>query len=81
MDANKELSEKKILIGRGCQIDPSVTFRDWAVVGAKSVIGQGVEIERSVLWEGAVVKESVRVVDSVVSSSEAVKYDLIGDVL
>jgi mannose-1-phosphate guanylyltransferase len=81
MDANRELSEKKILLGQGCQIDHSVRFKDWAVVGANSVIAQGVEIERSVLWEGAVVKERVRVVDSVVSSSEAVKYDLTGDVL
>jgi mannose-1-phosphate guanylyltransferase len=81
MGANRELSEKKILIGPGCQIDPSARFKDWAVVGANSVIGQHAEIERSVLWEGASVKEGVRVVDSVVSSSKAVEYDLTGDVL
>jgi mannose-1-phosphate guanylyltransferase len=81
MSANWELSEKKILIGPGCQIDPSARFKDWAVVGANSVIGQHAEIERSVLWERAAVKEGVRVVDSVVSSSKAVEYDLTGDVL
>lgn len=81
MDANRELSEKKILIGPGCQIDPSARFKDWAVVGAHSIIGQHVEIARSVLWEGAAVKERVRVVNSVVTSSKAVEYDLIREVL
>jgi mannose-1-phosphate guanylyltransferase len=81
MDANRELSEKKILIGPGCQIDPSVSFKNWAVVGENSVIGQHVEIERSVLWERVAVKEGIRVVNSVVTSSKAVEYDLIGEVL
>jgi NDP-sugar pyrophosphorylase family protein len=81
MDANRELSEKEILIGPGCRIDPSVIFKDWAVVGENSVLGQNVEIARSVLWEGVTVKERVRVVNSVVSSSRAVEYDLIGEVL
>jgi mannose-1-phosphate guanylyltransferase len=81
MDANRELSEKKVLIGPGCQIDPSATFKDWAVVGTNSVIGQHVEITRSVLWEGAAVQEDVRITDSVVTSSRAVEYDLTGDVL
>jgi mannose-1-phosphate guanylyltransferase len=80
-DANRELSEKEFLLGSGCQIDPSAIFKDWAVVGENCVIGQRVEIARSVLWEGATVKDGVRVVDSVVTSSKAVEYDLTGEIL
>jgi mannose-1-phosphate guanylyltransferase len=81
MAANRELSGKRILIGPGCQIDPSARFKDWAVLGANSTVGRHAEIAKSVLWEGAGVKEGVRVVDSVVTSSKAAEHDLTGDIL
>jgi mannose-1-phosphate guanylyltransferase len=81
MDANRELSDKAILLGPGCRIDPSVTFKDWAVVGENSVIGPHVEIARSVLWESAAVQEGVRIIDSIVTSSKPVQSDLIGEIL
>jgi NDP-sugar pyrophosphorylase family protein len=70
VDANRELSKKEILIAPGCEIDPSVVFKDWAVVGEKSVIRRHAEIARSILWEGATVREGSMIADSIVTSRQ-----------
>jgi ADP-glucose pyrophosphorylase len=42
---------------------------------------KGVEITRSVLWEGVMVKKGVKVIDSIITSSREVKFDQMGKVV
>jgi mannose-1-phosphate guanylyltransferase len=80
--ANKEvLKENTILSGPGCRIHESARLRDWAVIGNDTSLEEGVEIRRSVLWEGVRVKKGLRVIDSIVTSSKEVREDLVGQVL
>ena len=76
IEANRELAGKRFVIGPGCEIDPSVKFEDWAVVGEKSVLEKGAEIRASILWEGAKVRKDVKIVNSVVTGSREVTSDL-----
>jgi mannose-1-phosphate guanylyltransferase len=71
--ANRELAVESLSIGPGAEIDPSVKFRDWAVIGKDCHLERGVEIRRSILWEGVTVKERVKITDSVVTSGCVVK--------
>ncbi|MEW6668534.1 MAG: NDP-sugar synthase [Thermodesulfobacteriota bacterium] len=65
--ANRELAPEPFTIGPGCDIHPSVKLMDWAVIGANCRLEEGVEISRSVLWDGVRVREGVSVADSVVT--------------
>lgn len=65
--ANHELAPAPFTIGPGCDIHPSARLRDWAVIGENCRLEEGVEISRSVLWDGVKVREGVRVADSVVT--------------
>jgi NDP-sugar pyrophosphorylase family protein len=76
IQANKELAGSRVVVGPGCKIDPSAKFEDWAVVGEKSVLEKGSEIRSSILWEGVIVRENVRIVNSVVTALREVKADL-----
>ena len=65
--ANKEaLLDDPFLVAPGCRIDDSVRFNDWAVVGRNVSIEKGVEITRSILWEGVTLAKDVKIVDSII---------------
>ena len=81
--ANREFlafENKSFAVGPDSSIAPSVRFKDWAAVGERAVIEDGVEIERSILWEEITVKKGVRIVDSVVTSSKEINQDLINEI-
>ncbi len=80
--ANREvLQENPILSGPGCRIHESARLKEWAVIGKDTRLEEGVEIRRSVLWEGVRVKKGLRVIDSIVTSSKEVREDLVGQVI
>ena len=79
--ANKEvLKEVRFLTDPDCRIHESVRLKEWAVIGRDARLKEGVEICRSVLWEGVRVKKGIRVIDSIVTSSKEVREDLVGQV-
>jgi mannose-1-phosphate guanylyltransferase len=67
-------------IDQKCSIDSGATLKDWVVIGKRSSIERGTLVQRSVLWNDVIIKEGMRVVDSVVTSGVVVEKDLIGDV-
>lgn len=82
--ANREylgLEKQPFAIGPASVIDPSAVFKGWAAVGEGAVIEGGVEIERSVLWDKVSVKQGVKIIDSVITSSKEVRRDVIGEIL
>jgi len=80
--ANKEALEgDPVCLGLNCRIHSSARLNDWAVIGKGSRLEKGVEITRSVLWEGVVVKKGAKVIDSIITSSREVKFDQIGKVV
>jgi NDP-sugar pyrophosphorylase family protein len=75
--ANKEtLQGNPFLLGPDSQIHGSTRLSDWAIVGEKTCLEQGVEITRSILWEKVTVKRGIKVVDSIVTASREVTHDL-----
>ena len=80
--ANREvLQENPILSGPGCRIHDSARLKEWAVIGRDARLEEGVEIRRSVLWEGVRVNKGLRVIDSIVTSSKEVWEDLVGKII
>lgn len=82
--ANREylgFEKRHFAVGPDSIIDPSVEFRGWAAVGEGAVIEGGVEIERSILWDKVSVKQGVRIIDSVITSSKEISHDVIGEIL
>ena len=76
--ANKEaLHGKSFLRSPDCRIDSSAVLKDWAVIGSETVLEQGVEVRRSIIWEKVKVKKGVKIIDSIVTSSKDVEHDLI----
>jgi len=67
-------------IDEKCSIDSGATLKDWVVIGKRSSIERGTLVQRSVLWNDVIIKEGMRVVDSVVTSGVVVEKDLIGGV-
>ena len=80
LQANRELAGNSFVIGPGCSVESSVKLIDWGVIGENSHLHKNAEVQRSVLWEGAIVKESIKVVDAVVTSGREVDRDLHGEV-
>jgi len=74
------LPPEKIGIAHECRIDPDATLKDWAVIGKRSSVEKGALVKRSVLWTDVIVREEIRVVDSVVTSGVIVEKDLAGGV-
>jgi mannose-1-phosphate guanylyltransferase len=77
--ANREFldfEKQPFAIGPASTIAPSVKFKGWAAVGEGAVIESGVIIERSILWDNVSVKEGIRIIDSVVTSSKEINHDL-----
>ena len=79
--ANQDLLDQtRFSIAPECQIAPSATLRDWAVVGERTTLEEGVEIRGSILWEGVRVEQGRRVVDSIVMSHRTVDRDLFHEI-
>ena len=78
--ANRELAQGSFEIAENSQVDPSVKFRQWAVVGENTRLEANVEMKSSILWEDVLVSKGVRIVDSIVTSSKKVKDDLISEI-
>ena len=69
-----------IAVAPECHIDLDANLKVWAVIGKRSSIDRGALVKRSVLWTDVIVREGVRVIDSVVTSGVVVERDLIGGV-
>jgi mannose-1-phosphate guanylyltransferase len=80
LEANRELAGNSFVIGPGCSVDSSVKLMDWGVIGENSHLGKNVEVQRSVLWDGVIIKEGIKVMDAVVTSGREVDRDLHGEV-
>jgi mannose-1-phosphate guanylyltransferase len=81
IEANREilnLEEEPFSTGHGSQIDPSARLKGWAVIGDRSILGKGVEVERSIIWEDVRVRENISIVDSVVTSFREIEDNLSG---
>jgi mannose-1-phosphate guanylyltransferase len=77
MEANRELARHRFLIGSGCRIAPSASLQDWAVIGDRCRVEKGVMLKRSILWEDVKIKPGVRIIDSIITSSNEVSEDVI----
>jgi len=79
--ANKEaLQGESFLCSPDCRIDSSAGLKDWAVIGKETVLEQGVEVCRSIVWEKVKVKKGVKVIDSIVTAFKKVEHDLIEEI-
>ena len=74
------LDQTRFSIAPECQIAPSATLRDWAVLGERTTLEEGAEIRGSILWDGVRVEQGRRVVDSIVTSDRTVDRDLFREV-
>ena len=78
---NKDLLDQtRFSIASECQIAPSATLEDWAVIGRRTTLEESVEIRGSILWDGIRVKHGRRVVDSIVTSDKTVDRDFFQEV-
>jgi mannose-1-phosphate guanylyltransferase len=78
-EANREaLGEQTILVGPGSRIDPSANLEEWVVIGKGCELAASVRVRRSVLWDKVIVREGIRIQDSVVTSDQEVRKHLIG---
>ena len=80
IQANKELADEVISIGADCRVHPSARLEEWVVMGDGCHLEEGVELRRSILWEGVRVKAGKKVVDSIVTAFNRVEEDLIGQI-
>jgi mannose-1-phosphate guanylyltransferase len=82
LSANREaLKGRDVLWGEGCRVHPSAMIRGWAVVGRGTVLEAQAEVARSVLWEDVTIGKGVRVMDSIVTASQVVSKNIIGEIL
>jgi mannose-1-phosphate guanylyltransferase len=80
--ANKEaVGGTSSLISEKCRIHYSAALKDWAVIGENCLLEEGVEIKRSILWDGVKVRKGVSVIDSIVTSSKEIVGDTISEVI
>jgi NDP-sugar pyrophosphorylase family protein len=80
VQANKALMGYTFSVGTGCRVDPSAKLEEWVVVGDEGRIEHDVEIRRSILWEAVTIRAGVKVIDSIVTSSQDIKQDLNGGI-
>jgi mannose-1-phosphate guanylyltransferase len=72
--------DNEVAVDSECHIHPDATLAEWAVLGKRCTVEKAALVERSVLWSDVIVREGVRVIDSVVASAITVERDLIGGV-
>ena len=81
MLANKEaLKGIPFLIPSSCVIGEGVITKDWAVIGEDSLVEEGSEVTRSVLWDQVRIRKGVRIIDSIVTSSKNVNRDMVSEI-
>ena len=79
--ANKEaLGGESFLCSPDCRVESPESLKDWAVIGRETVLEQGVEVRRSIIWEKVKIKRGVKVIDSIVTDCKKVEHDLIEEV-
>lgn len=78
--ANREAAKAKILVGEGCKIHPSSRLSGWAVVGKNVCLEARTEIHQSILWDDVVVREGIRISNSIITSSRIVDRPCSGEV-
>lgn len=79
IEANREtLNGAPFLLGRKCRIHDLARLKDWAVLGNGTILEKGAEITRSILWGNVTVKEGVRVIDSIVTTTGEMTEDRLG---
>ncbi|MBN1276466.1 MAG: NDP-sugar synthase [Deltaproteobacteria bacterium] len=82
INANKwAVGKNPVLVGHRCRIDKTATLEGWAVIGNETDLHKNVLIQRSILWDRVKVKEGIRIIDSIVTSSKEVRYDLINKII
>lgn len=69
---------RRVFVGPGAQVHPSVRFEDWAVVGAGAVLEAEAVVGRSVLWEGVSVAAGIEVLDSIVTAGRRIERPVCG---
>ena len=80
--ANQALLDQKLYaVGQSCTLDPSAKLEEWAVLGDRVRIEKRALIKRSILWDDVIVKQGVKIIDSVVSSSKIVDKDTAGEMI
>jgi mannose-1-phosphate guanylyltransferase len=78
--ANREaLGNQTMLVGPGTRIHPSARLEDWVVIGEGCELAPSVRVKRSVLWDNVIVREGIRIEDSVVTSGREISGVLIGE--
>jgi len=79
IEANREvLNGTPFLLGQKCRVHDHALLKDWAVLGDGICVEKGAEISRSILWGNVIVKEGVRIVDSIITFAGEVTNDLVG---
>ena len=79
IEANREtLNGAPFLMGRNCRVHEDARLKDWAVLGNGISLEKGAEVTRSILWGNVTVKENIRVIDSVVTTTGEVAEDRVG---
>jgi len=80
--ANREaLKGNRSLVAPGCRIHHSAMLKDWAVIDENTILEQGVEVERSILWEKVIIRKGKKVIDSIVTASKEATRDLNNEIL
>ncbi|MBW2095086.1 MAG: NDP-sugar synthase [Deltaproteobacteria bacterium] len=79
--ANRDsLKGTPFLLGSKCKVHDDARLSDWAVIGESCRVHDAAHVERSVLWDHVTVHRGVNVIDSVVTSFQEVREDIIGRV-
>jgi mannose-1-phosphate guanylyltransferase len=59
--------ESSFFIGEDVRCGEDIKFDDWVSIGSNARIGQGSELKRVVVWDGAVVPPNSKLIDTIVS--------------
>jgi NDP-sugar pyrophosphorylase family protein len=78
--ANREAVQAKTLVGKECEIHPSSRLSGWAVLGKNVSLEAHTEIHQSILWDDVVVREGMRISNSIITSSRIVDRPFNGEV-
>lgn len=60
-------SQAPFFMGKNVQSGEDVKLNDWVAIGNNAQIGQGCELKRVVVWDGAVVPPGSKLIDTIVS--------------
>lgn len=83
INANKEILTKDyspFQTGIDSNIASSVELEEWAVIGERAYLESNVKICRSILWDNVKIKDNIKIIDSIVTSSKEVENDLVNKI-